>query len=113
MHYQLEKYPLNYTKHELILKAYKDYSKKDGDYYDYEHLLYLIPHCERHISKYGITRITAKDYQVVERAIAWFNNISKEAVVMDIAHITSIIESIIENPDRAEELMERIDMSLE
>lgn len=75
MSYTLEKYPFNYHKHELILRAYKDYSKKDGDYYDYEHLIYLIPHCERHTSKRGITKVTGKDYEVINRAIAWFNTI--------------------------------------
>jgi hypothetical protein len=79
MYYNLEKYPFNYTKHELILMAYRDYSKHDGDYYDYEYLLYLMPHCERHLSKYGTTKVTGKDYEIINRAIAWFNKVTKES----------------------------------
>lgn len=78
MSYTLERYPFNYTKHQLLLQAYKEHCRKDGDYYDYEYLIYLIPHCERRSSKRGIVKVTGKDYEVINRAISWFNNITKE-----------------------------------
>lgn len=77
MSYILEKYAFNYHKHQLLLQAYRDYCRKDGDYYDYEYLLYLIPHCERRSSSRGIVKVTGKDYEVINRAIAWFNTITE------------------------------------